>query len=82
MAVVIPLVILNAYCAIVMKMFVNSTQPVDERFSWSVRNDSKVARKYLELRPDSVLPLIFRCSYWVIFSVGLMFIILRLKSPS
>lgn len=71
--------LVNNYADTVMKIRINRRLPAEERFSWWSRNSWKVARKYGEFCPDSYLPLIARCSFWLCASLlaGLLLVTLR-----
>ena len=63
-------IVVKIYSDFVMKIQVNERLPEEQRFSWWTRNSWKVARKYRELYPDSYLPLIGQCSFWLCLALG------------
>ncbi len=68
--------------SIVMKLQVNEKLPPEERFSWWNRDFWKVARKYQEFYPDSYLPLIDKCSFWLCVALAAVFIVWSLSQPN
>jgi len=68
-------IVVNNFTAITMKQQVNATLPTGQRFSWWNRDVRQVSRKYLEIFPESYLPIVERCSFWVAIVLGVTFFI-------
>jgi hypothetical protein len=63
-------IVVNNFTAITMKQQVNATLPTGQRFSWWNRDVRQVSRKYLELFPESYLPIVEQCSFGLRLSLG------------
>jgi hypothetical protein len=57
--------IINAVAAAMMTIQVNEIVPESERFSWWGPGSRDVGRRFRELFPDSLLPTVAACSFWV-----------------
>jgi hypothetical protein len=68
-------IVVNNYADIAMKIQINDRLPAKEKFSWWSRNSWAVARKYGEFYPNSNMPLISQCSFWLAAALGAAFVI-------
>jgi hypothetical protein len=68
-------VIVTNLADVAMKIQVNERLPSEEKFSWWNRDSWRVARKYRDFYPNSYLPLISQCTFWlfvVLLSAGIV----------
>jgi hypothetical protein len=79
-SIVVLAILVNNCTTIAMKMEVNETLPAGQRFSWWNRDGRQVSRKYLQIHPESYLPILERCSFWAVVVLGLTFIVATYRS--
>ncbi len=59
-------VIVTNIADIAMKIQVNERLTAEEKFSWWNRDSWRVAKKHKEFYPNSYLPMISQCSFWLV----------------
>jgi hypothetical protein len=66
----IPAILFTVGVDVVMKWRVSRRLSAQEQFSWWLRNSSRVQTKYEKFYPDSSLPSIRKCAFWLTYALG------------